>query len=97
MLGSSSPGWGIDPLFVIQFSHFHQTTSNLMKTYSYVPCSDIQTRSIKWINPCQNNGSRPSAYVHWGVSAVSIAAQYAEAHARDNRRCPISGWRSQQR
>jgi hypothetical protein len=63
-----------------------------MKTYSYVPCSDITSRDIKWVNPCQDNGSFPSSYIHWGVSAVSIAAQYAEVHAHEVKRCPVSGW-----
>jgi hypothetical protein len=39
------------------------------------------------------NGSRPSSYIHWGVPAATIAAQYAETHATKHR-CPISGWQS---
>jgi hypothetical protein len=62
-----------------------------VKTYSLVSCSDLSTRALKWINPCQNNGSRPSSYIHWGVPAATIAAQYSEAHAAE-RRCPVSGW-----
>jgi hypothetical protein len=60
-------------------------------------CSDLQTRQIKWISRADQlkNGSRPSAYVHWGVPAAAIAVQYAEAH-RGTHRCPISGWVSQQ-
>ena len=64
-------------------------------TYSLVPCSDLATRALKWINPCQNNGSRPDQYVAQGISAISIAAQYAEAHA-GQAQCPVSGWRSSQ-
>jgi hypothetical protein len=61
------------------------------------PCSDLETRQIKWISRHDQlkNGSRPSAYIHWGLPATVIAAQYAEVHATDHR-CPISGWRSQQ-
>ena len=60
-------------------------------------CSDLQTRQIKWISRHDQlkNGSRPSSCVHWGVSAVAIAAQYSETH-RTIHRCPISGWVSQQ-
>jgi hypothetical protein len=49
------------------------------------PCSDLTTRTLKWVSATDNakNGSRPASYVSWGVSAVSIAAQYAEAHAAD--------------
>lgn len=84
-------GWGTDPiratipLFV---------TSLPFVTYSYVPCSDLTTRALKWINPCQNNGSRPDSYVHCGVSAVTIAARAAKRVA--SHPCPISGWRSTQ-
>jgi hypothetical protein len=67
----------------------------MRKTYTYVPCSDLATHTIKWINPCQENGSRPASYVAQGVSAVSIAASYREAHASEHR-CPVSGWRSNQ-
>jgi hypothetical protein len=66
----------------------------MRKTYTYVPCSDLATHTIKWINPCQENGSRPSSYIHWGVPAAAIAAQYAEGYAPH--RCPVSGWRSNQ-
>ena len=60
-------------------------------------CSDLETRQIKWISRADQlkNGSRPSAYIHWGLPATTIAAQYAEAYA-GNHRCPISGWVSQQ-
>ena len=46
-------------------------------------CSDLQTRQIKWISRADQlkNGSRPSQFVHWGLPATVIAAQYAEAHA----------------
>lgn len=59
-------------------------------------CSDLQTREIRWISRADQlkNGSRPSAYIHWGLPAAVIAAQYAETPA--DHRCPISGWRSQQ-
>lgn len=65
-------------------------------TFSYVSCSDLSTRALKWINPVQNNGSRPSSYIHWGVPAATIAAQYAEVHAAEVAPCPISGWRGWQ-
>lgn len=47
-------------------------------------CSDLQTRQIKWISRADQlkNGSRPSQYIHWGVPASVIAAQYAETHAK---------------
>jgi hypothetical protein len=47
-------------------------------------CSDLQTRQIKWISRHDQlkNGSRPSAYVHWGVPGTIIAHQYSEAHQR---------------
>jgi len=46
-------------------------------------CSDLETRQIKWISRADQlkNGSRPSSYIHWGLPATTIAAQYAEAHA----------------
>jgi hypothetical protein len=61
------------------------------------PCSDLATRQVKWISRHDQlkNGSRPASYVHWGVSATVLAAQYGEAHATAHR-CPISGWVSQQ-
>jgi len=50
-------------------------------------CSDLETRQIKWISRADQlkNGSRPSPYIHWGVPAATIAAQYAEAHRNDVR------------
>ena len=59
-------------------------------------CSDLQTRQIKWISRADQlkNGSRPSQFIHWGVPATVIAAQYAEARAPH--RCPVSGWVSLQ-
>ena len=68
-----------------------------MTRFPLAMCSDLETREIRWISRHDQlkNGSRPSAYIHWGVPATVIAAQYAEAHAADHR-CPISGWRSQQ-
>ena len=80
---------------MLHFSQFHHPT-RFVKTYSYVACSDLSTRNLLWINPCQENGSLPSSHIHWGVSAVSIAAQYAEAHADEVAPCPISGWRGWQ-
>lgn len=49
------------------------------------PCSDLQTRQILWISETDQlkNGSRPSSYIHWGLPAATIAAQYAEAYAAD--------------
>lgn len=51
------------------------------------PCSDLQTRRILWVSETDQlkNGSRPSAYIHWGLPATTIAAQYAETHASDVR------------
>ncbi len=48
-------------------------------------CSDLATRQIRWISRHDqlNNGSRPSAYIHWGLPASVIAAQYAETHAAE--------------
>jgi hypothetical protein len=48
-------------------------------------CSDLQTRQIKWISRADQlkNGSRPSAYIHWGLPASVLAAQYAETHAQE--------------
>lgn len=47
------------------------------------PCSDLTTRQIKWISRSDqlNNGSRPGSYIAWGISCVSIAAQYSETYA----------------
>lgn len=61
-------------------------------------CSDLQTRQIKWISRHDQlkNGSRPSAYVHWGLPATVIAAQYAETLSDQVAPCPVSGWRSLQ-
>jgi len=61
-------------------------------------CSDLATRQIKWISRADQlkNGSRPSAYIHWGVPATVLAAQYAETHADEVAPCPISGWRGWQ-
>ncbi len=54
-----------------------------MTRFPLAMCSDLETRQIKWISRHDQlkNGSRPSAYIHWGVPAVAIAAQYAETHA----------------
>jgi hypothetical protein len=61
------------------------------------PCSDLQTRQIKWISRAdqERNSYRPTGYQHWGVSAVALAAQYSETLSADVR-CPVSGWRSLQ-
>jgi hypothetical protein len=60
------------------------------------PCSDLATRQVKWISRADQlkNGSRPSAYIHWGLPATVLAAQYAEGTPAY--RCPVSGWVSQQ-
>ena len=54
-----------------------------MTRFPLAMCSDLQTRQIKWISRADQlkNGSRPSQYIHWGVPATAIAAQYSEAHA----------------
>jgi hypothetical protein len=45
-------------------------------------CSDLATRQIKWISRADQlkNGSRPSQFIHWGLPASVLAAQYAEVH-----------------
>jgi hypothetical protein len=45
-------------------------------------CSDLATRQIKWISREDQlkNGSRPSQFIHWGLPASVLAAQYAEVH-----------------
>lgn len=55
--------------------------------FPLAPCSDLQTRQILWISRADQlkNGSRPSSYVHWGLPATVLAAQYAETHADDVR------------
>jgi hypothetical protein len=47
------------------------------------PVSDLQTRQIKWISRHDQTarGTFPSSYIPWGVSAVSLAAQFAETYA----------------
>ena len=54
-----------------------------MTRFPLAMCSDLETRQIKWISRADQlkNGSRPAAYIHWGVPATAIAAQYSEAHA----------------
>ena len=68
-----------------------------MTLYPYAACSDLKTRQIKWVSRADQlkNGSRPSQFIHWGVPATAIAAQFSESHAAAHR-CPISGWVSQQ-
>jgi hypothetical protein len=58
-----------------------------MTIFPLAMCSDLETRQIKWISRADQlkNGSRPSPYIHWGVPAATIAAQYAEAHRNDVR------------
>jgi len=50
--------------------------------------SDGQTVWVSASDNAKNNDGRPSPYVAWGVSAVSIASSYREAHRSDVR--PIS-------
>lgn len=54
-----------------------------MPRFPLAMCSDLKTRQIKWISRADQlkNGSLPSQYIHWGVPATVIAAQYAEVHA----------------
>ena len=61
---------------------FPQFTTRPMR-FPLAMCSDLETRQIKWISRHDqlNNGSRPSAFIHWGLPATVIAAQYAETHA----------------
>jgi hypothetical protein len=58
-----------------------------MTLFPLAMCSDLETRQTKWISRADQlkNGSRPSAYIHWGVPATAIAAQYSEAHRNDVR------------
>ena len=34
-------------------------------------------------DPIVKNGSRPSAYIHWGLPASTIAVQYAETYSSE--------------
>jgi hypothetical protein len=45
-------------------------------------CSDLATRQTRWISRADQlkNGSRPSQFIHWGLPASVLAAQYAETH-----------------
>ena len=65
--------------FVLQYSQFNRHPMR----FPLAMCSDLQTRQIKWISRHDQlkNGSRPSSYIHWGLPATAIAAQYSEAHA----------------
>ena len=48
----------------------------------FAPCSDLTTRQIKWIGRRdQVQTHRPQSHMIWGISAVSIAAQYAATYA----------------
>ena len=57
--------------------------------------SDLQTRQTRWVARKNDGESFYRLSTNYGVSAVSIAAQFADAHAADHS-CPISGWRSTQ-
>lgn len=65
--------------------HYQQFTPEPMSIFPLSMCSDLQTRQIKWISRADQlkNGSRPSAYIHWGLPAATIAAQYSETHAQE--------------
>lgn len=54
----------------------------------FSPCSDLATHQLKWIARGDQikNGSRPAQYVAQGISAVSIAAQYAATYAAEAKR-----------
>jgi len=67
-----------------------------MSIFPLSPCSDLETRQIKWISRAdqERNAYRPTGYQHWGLPATVLAAQYAETHAPVA--CPVSGWVSQQ-
>ena len=54
-----------------------------MSRFPLAMCSDLETRQIKWISRADQlkNGSRPSSYIHWGVTSAVLAGQYAAAHA----------------
>lgn len=63
----------------------HTTTMNRFPLSQATSLSD---RTIVWVSAADNakNGDgRPSQYVHWGVPAATIAAQYSEAHRTDSR------------
>ena len=59
------------------------------------PVSDLQTRQTRWVGRRNDHSSFYRITTDHGVSAVSIAAQFADAHAAPHR-CPVSGWRSTQ-
>ena len=58
---------------------------------SFSPACRLSDGQTVWVSASDNakNGyGRPSSHIAWGISAVSIAASYREAHRSDVR--PIS-------
>lgn len=45
--------------------------------------SDLQTRQIKWVARKNDDSKFYKLSTDWGVSAVTIAAQFAEVYADD--------------
>ena len=66
-----------------------------MTLFPLAACSDLQTRQIKWISRAdqlKNGDGRQSQFIHWGLPATCLAAQYSETHADSVAPCPVSGW-----
>lgn len=59
------------------------------------PATRLRDRQTVWVARKNDDSPFYKLTTDYGVSAVSIAAQFADAHATD-RPCPISGWRSTQ-
>ena len=83
MVGVLIRSWGWVRSRPIRATILSVHTPRPMTLFPLAMCSDLETRQIKWISRADQlkNGSRPSAYVHWGLPATVIAAQYSEAHA----------------
>jgi hypothetical protein len=63
------------------------------------PATRLRDRQTVWVS-YRNDGSAwnncPDLVHPSGVPATTWSAQFAEAHAHEVKRCPISGWVSQQ-
>jgi hypothetical protein len=60
------------------------------------PASRLSTRSLEWV-AYRNDGTNYNRLTPpTGHAATIWSAQFAEVHAADVRRCPVSGWVSQQ-
>ena len=58
-------------------------------------CSDLQTQKTKWVARRNDDSSFYEFTTDWGISAVSYAAQFADAYSCTVAACPISGHRYQ--